>query len=127
MRAIAAAEGERYNSDVSTFRPLLDDPDLASIVTRVVELYDPECIYLYGSRARGSHGADSDYDLLAVVPDDAEEERTGSRRFYESSWDLPRAADVVIWRRSRFEAQAAHVVASPSATVLREGRLLYAA
>jgi predicted nucleotidyltransferase len=30
-------------------------------------------VWLFGSRARGDHNADSDYDLLAVVPDDAPE------------------------------------------------------
>jgi len=103
------------------------DEALAAIVARVVELYRPERVYLFGSKARGDAGPDSDYDVLAVVPDDAEPERSQSRRFYENCWDLPRGADVLIWRRSRFDAQAARVVASLPATVLREGRLLYAA
>ena len=30
-------------------------------------------VWLFGSRARGDHRPDSDYDLLAVVPDNAPE------------------------------------------------------
>jgi predicted nucleotidyltransferase len=105
----------------------LDDPDLHSILVRVLELYRPERVYLFGSRARGDHRDDSDFDLLAVLPDDADEERLRSRRFYENCWDLPRSADVLIWRRTSFDAQAARVVASLPATVVREGKLLYAA
>ncbi|WP_404378630.1 nucleotidyltransferase domain-containing protein [Caenispirillum salinarum] len=29
-------------------------------------------VWLFGSRARGEHRPDSDYDLMAVVPDDAD-------------------------------------------------------
>jgi predicted nucleotidyltransferase len=104
-----------------------EDANVQSILARVVELYRPERVYLFGSRARGDHRDDSDFDLLAVLPDDADEERLRSRRFYENCWDLPRSADVLIWRRTSFDAQAARVVASLPATVLREGRLLYAA
>ncbi|HAM59033.1 MAG TPA: hypothetical protein DCQ64_27910 [Candidatus Rokubacteria bacterium] len=37
---------------------------------RLVATYRPERIFLFGSRARGTAGPDSDYDLLVVVPDD---------------------------------------------------------
>lgn len=103
------------------------DAELRAVLERVVELYSPERVYLFGSRARGDHRVDSDFDLLAVMPDDADEDRLRSRRFYEHCWDLPRSADVLIWRRASFDAQARHVVASLPATVLREGKLVYAA
>jgi predicted nucleotidyltransferase len=44
---------------------------LGEIVRRLVDAYQPERIYLFGSWARGEQNADSDYDLLVVVPDDA--------------------------------------------------------
>jgi predicted nucleotidyltransferase len=103
------------------------DPVLAALVERVVELYRPERVYLFGSKARGDDGPDSDYDLMVLVPDDSESERLHGRLFYERVFDLPRSADVVIWKRTNFDNRAAHVVASLPATVLREGKLLYAA
>ena len=36
-------------------------------------------IYLFGSRARGDDGPDSDYDLLVVVPDGVAPEARASR------------------------------------------------
>ena len=52
--------------------PILErDPKLAEIVRRLVEAYQPERIYLFGSMARGDAGPDSDYDLLVLVPDEA--------------------------------------------------------
>jgi predicted nucleotidyltransferase len=49
------------------------DPILIDIVHRLVDAYRPERIYLFGSRARGEAGPDSDYDILVVIPDDAPE------------------------------------------------------
>ena len=39
-------------------------------IGRIVDTMQPEAIYLFGSHARGDAGADSDYDLLVIVPDD---------------------------------------------------------
>jgi predicted nucleotidyltransferase len=58
--------------------PHLSDADaraLAEIVRRLVEAYEPERIYLFGSKARGDAGPDSDFDLIVIVPDDAPSER----------------------------------------------------
>jgi uncharacterized protein len=51
------------------------DAVLDELVVRLVAAYDPLQIYLFGSKARGDAGPDSDYDLLLVVPDDASSER----------------------------------------------------
>lgn len=50
---------------------LHDDPTLREIVRRLADAYHPLQIYLFGSKARGPAGPDSDYDILVVVPDDA--------------------------------------------------------
>ena len=107
--------------------PILErDPKLAEIVRRLVDAYQPERIYLFGSVARGDVGPDSDYDLLVIVPDEATAVRQGSDLAYRALRGTAVAADVLVWPRSRFERRK-HVVASLPATVLREGRLLHAA
>jgi predicted nucleotidyltransferase len=102
---------------------------LAEIVRRLVEAYEPERVYLFGSVARGNRGPDSDYDVLLVVPDDAPPERLESRLAVEALWRARIAAsvDVLVWRRSRFDRRAEAVRTSLPATVLREGVLLHAA
>jgi predicted nucleotidyltransferase len=102
------------------------DSVLHEIVRRLIDAYQPERIYLFGSKARGDAGPDSDYDLLLVVPDDAPPERRDGKLAYRVLWDTGAAADVIIWERSRFERRS-RVVCSLPATVLREGRVLYAA
>ncbi len=47
--------------DLRPVQPLLD---------RIVASWHPREIWLFGSRARGTAAADSDWDLLVVVPDD---------------------------------------------------------
>ena len=49
----------------------VDDPKLAEIVKRLVEAYQPERIYLFGSKARDQANPDSDYDIMVVIPDSA--------------------------------------------------------
>ncbi len=105
---------------------LRDDPALAEIVRRLVEAYRPERVYLFGSKARGDAGPDSDYDLLLVVPDDAPPERRASRLANEVLWGAGGAADVILWTRTAFDRRA-RVPASLPATVLREGSLVHAA
>lgn len=105
---------------------LTHDPRLAEVVKRLVNVYTPELIYLFGSVARGDPGPDSDYDVLVIVPDDASAERRGSKLAYRALWGTGTAADVVVWAKTAFE-QRSRVVCSLPATVLREGKLLYAA
>lgn len=105
---------------------LASDSQLAEIVRRLVAAYDPASVYLFGSRARGDEGAASDYDILLVVPDDAEPERRRSRLAYRALRGTGAAVDVVVHTRTYFDSRL-HLRASLPATVVREGRLLHAA
>lgn len=99
---------------------------LAPIVERLIEAYKPERIYLFGSKARGDYGPDSDFDLMVVVPDSAPNDRKRSRLAYEVLRGTGTAADVLVYTRGAFESRL-HLAASLPATVLREGRLVHAA
>ena len=74
------------------------EPDavLSEILRRLVEAYEPERIYLFGSKAREDAGPDGDYDLMVVVPDEASPERRRSRLAYERLWGTGTAADVLV-------------------------------
>lgn len=105
-------------------KPEIVNPKLAEIVSRLVEAYQPERIYLFGSEARGDAGPDSDFDLLVVVPNEAPPERKRSRLAYERLWGTGVAADVLVWTKESFDSRL-HLRASLPSTVLREGKLLY--
>jgi excisionase family DNA binding protein len=102
------------------------DPVVVEIVRRLSAAYEPERIYLFGSAARGDTGEHSDYDVLLVVPDDAPPERVRAAKAYDALWGIGVAVDVVVWRRSAFDARAEAPTSLP-AIVLREGVLLRAA
>jgi predicted nucleotidyltransferase len=104
----------------------IGDARLREVVRRLVRAYEPQRIYLFGSIARGEADADSDYDLMVVVPDSAPAERRRSRLAYQALRGTGTAADVLVCSRSYFESRS-HASASLPATILREGRLLYAA
>jgi uncharacterized protein len=93
-----------------------DDPTLVDLVRRLEAAYQPDRVYLFGSRARGEPGPDSDYDLLLVVPDDAPPERRQSRLAYEALRGTGVAADVLVCTRTWFDRRRD----------LSEGRLLHA-
>jgi len=105
---------------------LNQDPALGEIVRRLVVVYGPDFVYLFGSKARGDDGPDSDYDLMVVVPDDASEQRQQSGLAYEALRGTGTAADVLVCTRSYFDDRR-HLKASLPGTILREGRLLHAA
>ena len=107
--------------------PILErDPRLRVVVERLVQAYRPERVYLFGSVARGDSEADSDYDLLIVVPDDSAPERRQSRLAYQVLRGTGTAVDALVCTHGWFAARA-HLRASLPGTVLREGRLLHAA
>jgi predicted nucleotidyltransferase len=115
------------SENATIFRtPTASDPALVEVVRRLVEAYRPVRIYLFGSVARGDAGPNSDYDILVIVPDDAQPERRRSRVAYEALWGTGVAADVLVWTASQFDSRV-HLAASLPATVVREGRLLHVA
>ena len=122
----AARTGRNYRiirHDLST-QPT--DPALAEIAKRLVSVYSPDRIYLFGSAARGDAGPDSDYDVLVVVDDDTPSHLLRGRPGHAEIADLGVAVDVIVRTRSYFDART-HLKASLPGTVLREGVLLYAA
>jgi predicted nucleotidyltransferase len=105
---------------------LANDGMLAEIVHRLVEAFRPERIYLFGSKARGDGGPDSDYDVMVVVSHASEPGYRLAQQAHSVLWDVWTAVDVLVWPKERFDSRL-HLQASLPATILREGKLLYAA
>lgn len=97
---------------------------LAEICRRLIDAYGPDRLYLFGSKARGDHGPDSDFDVMVIVPDGVSDERAGSRLAYQALRGTGTAADVLVTTRAGFDRRL-HVRASLPATVMREGVLLH--
>jgi predicted nucleotidyltransferase len=74
------------------------------LIERVVREWQPERIHLFGSRARGDAGPDSDWDFLVVVPDSSSAPEDPL-----VPWRLRRdtgvRADVVVYSARDFDAE----------------------
>jgi len=101
----------------------IGETKLQEMVRRIVEAIDPDTIVLFGTRARGEAGMDSDYDLLVIAPS-TDRGLDRHRALYRAVgavgvskdllWYTPQEADE--WR----EVRSAFVT-----TALREGRVVY--
>ncbi|HEX6508957.1 MAG TPA: nucleotidyltransferase domain-containing protein [Chloroflexota bacterium] len=117
---------DRTRPDDITGSTLDNDAILAEIVQRLAKTFGPERIYLFGSKARADAGADSDYDLMVIVTRTTEPGYRLAQKAHTLLWDIGTAADILVWSREAFDERL-HLKASLPATVVREGKLLYAA
>ncbi|ERR1700722_2649467 len=99
--------------------------DLLRIATqRLVAEFQPEEIYLFGSRAWGNPRGDSDVDLMVIVPHSDERPIRRDQRAQKCLGRLDLSADVLVRTRREVE-RVRNIVGSLSADVLRNGRKLY--
>lgn len=82
----------------------IDIEPIRPVLARVIDRWHPLQIWLFGSRARGENRPDSDWDILAIVPDcpapaDFDDPMT--------VWHVKRepgvSSDLVVYRRSDFD------------------------
>jgi uncharacterized protein len=98
---------------------------IVPLVERIVAQMQPEEIWLFGSRAEGRARDDSDYDLLAVLPNDAPESALDLVKAFELTCGLGVPADIQPCTRSEFEEEKNEVGTLASAAYHR-GRRIYA-
>jgi uncharacterized protein len=101
------------------------EESLQELVRRIVDLVHPIRIVLFGSAARGQAGADSDLDLLVVVPSGTHRRRV-AQEIYRRIGGLGIAFDVLVATPDDLHRHASN----PGliyATILAEGREIYAA
>lgn len=102
------------------------DPQVDEIVRRIVREFSPRAIYLFGSHTYGQPTAESDLDVLVVVPTDPPPVTELSQRGYATLRDLSTPVELHFWGESTFTRWAT-VPASLPHIVKSRGRLLYAA
>lgn len=77
---------------------------LPHMVARIVDVLHPVQVWLFGSRARGQARPDSDWDFLAVLPDDAPDQDLDICSVWQRLRDLQlQRAEVLTMTWSDFE------------------------
>ncbi|GAC1327015.1 MAG: hypothetical protein NVSMB22_18370 [Chloroflexota bacterium] len=100
--------------------------DLLRIIAALLHTFRPERIYVFGSHARGTPSRHSDVDLLLMVEDAGEYPHRLAQQACRVVGHHILPLEIVFMNRDEF-AWRAGVMTSLPATVLREGKLLYAA
>jgi len=91
---------------------------------RLCAEFSPEEIWLFGSQAWGQPDADSDVDLLVIVPHSNESPVRRAQRAHRSLIGLPMAKDVLVKTRAEVE-RFRHAPSSLTHKILSEGRRVY--
>ena len=93
-------------------------------VERLVAEFQPEQIWLLGSYAWGEPRAESDLDLVVVVPASDESYLRRAQKAQMCVYGIPMGADIMVPTRAEFE-RFQTVTSSLTYKILNEGRLLY--
>jgi len=96
---------------------------LPEITRRIVRTSNPEKIVLFGSHARGVFDADSDLDLLVIVPG-VKHLRQESIRVRRALRGLLAPVDIVVATPEQIE-RLGDIPGLIYRTALREGKVLY--
>jgi len=103
---------------------LQTDPRLREAARRLAALPDVETIILFGSRARGDHSPDSDFDLCVLVADSVAAGVFTPVSLWHEVSDLGIPIQIVPLRRSAFET-ARRNPNSISHQIDQDGRVIH--
>jgi predicted nucleotidyltransferase len=106
-----------------TTQPIDLNP-LRLLLARIEETYHPLQVWLFGSRARGDHRPDSDWDLFVIVPDDTPKEEIDLFAAWQLQLDSGVSADIIPCWLSAFQEDIETANTIPYA-IAHEGVLLY--
>jgi predicted nucleotidyltransferase len=115
-----------FSATTSSCDRHIDQNEMSVIVERLVNVYRPIRIYLFGSYAWGTPSPDSDYDFCVIVEASDEKRSHRSRKGRNALLDIicHRGIDLIIYTGAEFERAASHpsTLASP---IKSKGVLLY--
>ena len=98
---------------------------IEEVKNRLVNVYNPEAIYLFGSYAWGTPDEESDLDLLVVVQ--SSDERSHKRTIVgrRALWELDIPKDLIVYTQEEFNAR---IIDSTSLVykIKNNGKVIYA-
>jgi len=103
-----------------------EEAALIAVVDRLVSSFDPQSIWLFGSRARGEARPDSAFDLLVVAKPESGFGSDDYEALDRQVSDLRVGCDIVPCAASDFVA-GQQAPTSLVAQIVRDGRELYCA
>jgi uncharacterized protein len=115
-----------YQPRPNTGRYATEQEALDAVVARLVEALDPQAIWLFGSRARGDHRPDSDFDLLVVAKENGSFRSNDYVKALRPTFDTGVDCEVIPCALEDFE-EAKTLHTTLVAQVVENGKLVYEA
>ena len=97
---------------------------LEEMTRRLAAEFQPEAVILFGSHAWGQPSADSDVDLLVILPGDTPPQVQDESRAYRCLRGLPVSKDILLKSRAQVERYR-RVPASLERRIMEHGKVLY--
>ncbi|MDR2763172.1 MAG: nucleotidyltransferase domain-containing protein [Planctomycetaceae bacterium] len=103
-----------------------DHEEMLEIVNRLVSVYNPISIYLFGSYAWGTPNKNSDYDLCVIVEDNEKNQKQRPLKGYKALMNMKnrKAVDLIVYTIKNFKLAITHP-STMASIINKKGILLY--
>ena len=98
---------------------------IEEVKKRLIEVYNPITIYLFGSYAWGCPTEDSDLDLLIIVDDSKEKRHKRGKPGIIALWGLGISKDLMVYTQEE-AAERANDPSSLIYKIVQQGKVIYA-
>lgn len=118
---------KRYINVIVVFQDItmIDEQMIREVKNRLVQAFDPDSIYIFGSYAWGHPDEESDLDLLVVVDELKKDRFRAMSDGYAALRGLSLFKDILVYSKKEFE-QSALDTATLCNRIKREGKKIYA-
>lgn len=103
---------------------MIEKKRISLVVNRLVDVYHPQSVYLFGSYAWGKPTDQSDLDLLVVVDDSDEPSYRRAVKGYHALFGLNIDTEILVKTRAEFESTMKDVT-TLSYKIKNDGQLMY--
>ena len=97
---------------------------VSEVIKRLVALYNPLYIYVFGSYARGKHDIDSDLDVMVVIDEFHDDRWNVLSAGYNELYGIKVPVDLLVYDQAKFE-ECKDEATSFCHTILKTGKLFY--
>lgn len=111
-------------SHVDAQQLLLQNPNLAELVELCRNKLSAVQVWLFGSRARGDHTDNSDWDIMAIIDDDADDNLLNPLAAWDLKSEIDLKSDLLVAKNEDF-ISCQDAVTTLAYQVHKEGVLLY--
>lgn len=82
--------------------------ELEEVKNRLLKVYNPEAIYLFGSFAWGTPGENSDLDIAVILDQSIDKPYKRVQQGLTELWNIKQAIDLLIYTSVEFYDRATH-------------------